>query len=231
MKLDLSSQRSVREFAAEYLRTEDRLDVLIHNAAYAGVFRKARSVDGIELTMATNHYGPFLLTHLLIGLLKKCAASRIVIVASKTHHVSTMKPTNAEDLNPLNFWFPGQIYNNSKFCNILFTMELARRLKKTHITVNCLHPGMSKSRIWRNYPTPLRIPLCIFQFFLKSSAEGCQTVLYVAMAPELKGITGRYYRNCRLSRPNSRVYNKEWLTKLWDESRKITQLTRSDPTI
>jgi retinol dehydrogenase 14 len=231
MNLDLSSHRSIREFAAELLRTESRLDVLIHNAGYCGVFRKAKSVDGIELTMATNHYGPFLLTHLIISLIKKSAPAKIVIVSSKYHHVSTLKPTRYEDLNPLDFWLPGQLYNNSKFANLLFSMELSKRLKRFNITVNALHPGMTQSKIWRNYPPCLQIPLAIFKFFLLNVHEGCQTTLYVTLSHDLEGATGRYFRNCRESRPNARVLNKQWQTVMWEESKKLARLTRHDPQI
>lgn len=231
MKLDLSSQKSIRDFAKEFLQREARLDVLIHNAGYAGVFRKAKTVDGIELTMATNHYGPFLLTHLLINLIKKSAPAKIVIVSSKYHHVSTLKPTRPEDLNPIDFWLPGQLYNNSKFANILFSIELSKRLKRSHITVNSLHPGMTNSRIWRNYPICLQFPLAIFLFFLKTPKEGCQTTLYVTLSPDLDGATGRYFRNCRESRPNARVFNKQWQIVLWEESKRIARLTKLDPQI
>jgi retinol dehydrogenase 14 len=231
MNLDLSSQKSIREFSKEFLKTEKRLDVLIHNAGYAGVFRKAKSVDGVELTMATNYYGPFLLTHLLINLIKKSAPAKIVCVSSKYHHVSTFKPTRAEDLNPIDFWLPGQLYCNSKFAILLFAFELAKRLKRYNITCNALHPGLTKSRIWRNYPACLQIPMCIFKFFLKNVREGCQTSLYVTLAPELDGVTGRYFRSCRESRPNARVFNKEWKNLLWEESKKIVKLTKSDPQI
>ena len=103
MKLDLSSQKSVREFAAEIIKNELKVDVLIHNAGFAGAFKKNISVDGVEFTMATNHYGPFLLTHLLIGLLRKAAPSRIVVVASKMYQTATV---NLNNLNPINFFFP-----------------------------------------------------------------------------------------------------------------------------
>lgn len=234
-QLDLSSQKSVREFARETLLTEKRLDLMILNAAYAGVFRQAKSVDGIELTMATNHYGSFLLTHLLINLMKKTSQTspcRIVVVSSKLHHVSTMKVTRKDDLNPISgpqSWFPGQIYHNSKFCNILFTFELAKRLRRFNITANCLHPGLTDSNIWRNYPLPLQIPLALFKFFLKSPMHGAKNVLYVALSERLVGISGKYFRNCREARPNARIFNNQWQNILWEESKKIVNLTRNDP--
>lgn len=140
MKLDLSSQQSVREFARDFLAKEARLDVLIHNAGYANTFDKAVSVDGIELTMATNHYGPFLLTYLLVDLLKKSAPARVVVVASSFYRLASV---NLDNLNPIDSipWF---LYYASKACNIMFTTELAKRLDGTNITVNCLHPGNFK---------------------------------------------------------------------------------------
>lgn len=139
--IDLSSFQSVREFAAKVNQTESKIDVLIHNAGYTNIFSKAVSVDGVEMTMATNHYGMFLLTHLLLNLLKKSAPCRIVVVASKTHTLSFMNPLNNYHMNPVNFFLPGLLYGNTKLANILTSFELARRLEKFIITVNCLHPG------------------------------------------------------------------------------------------
>lgn len=132
MKLDLSSQQSVREFAKEFLAKESRLHVLIHNAGIAGTFTKSVSVDGIELTMATNHYGPFLLTHLLIDILKKSGPSRIVVVASSWYQLAAAYCDNPNPTR-VNPWY---LYYASKGCNIMFTLELARRLEGTNVTAN-----------------------------------------------------------------------------------------------
>lgn len=130
---------------------EPQLDVLIHNAGYAQTFKKFRSEDDIEMTMATNHYGPFLLTHLLIDLLKKSAPSRIVIVASSFYRLASF---NLDNPNPVNT-LPGYLYCASKEANILFTREIARRLEGTGVTANCLHPGVLDTGIWRSVPAPL----------------------------------------------------------------------------
>lgn len=143
-QLDLNSFKSIRDFAEKVNATETRLDVLINNAGYAQYFKKEVSVDGIEMTMATNHYGPFLLTHMLIDLMKKTAKTdpcRIVVVSSVTHNLSFFNPTKPYHLNPLNYFLPILLYNSTKFANILFTFELARRLQGTNIIANCLHPG------------------------------------------------------------------------------------------
>lgn len=114
---------------------------MIHNAGYVNYIKRGVSADGIEVTMATNHYGPFLLSHLLIDLLKKSAPSRIVIVASKTHTWSFLNPLNEKHLNPTGFLLPGLLYGNTKLANILTCFEMARRLEGTNVTVTCLHPG------------------------------------------------------------------------------------------
>ena len=117
----------------------------------ASMFKKSISADGIEMTMATNHYGPFLLTHLLIDLLKKSAPSRIVVVASDYYKVIQV---NLKDLNPIN-GFPTNLYYTSKGANIMFTRELAKRLEGTNVTANSLHPGVIETGIWRHVPAPV----------------------------------------------------------------------------
>jgi NAD(P)-dependent dehydrogenase (short-subunit alcohol dehydrogenase family) len=140
MKIDLSSFESIRSFAKEFLAQETRLDVLIHNAGYGGSFAKHKTADDIELTFAINHYGPFLLTHLLIDILKKSAPSRIVIVASGLY---TLAKVDLNNLNPKTT-LPVYLYYSSKGANIMFCIELARRLQGTNVTTNCLHPGIAR---------------------------------------------------------------------------------------
>ncbi|CAG9806477.1 unnamed protein product [Chironomus riparius] len=232
--LDLSSFKSIREFAAHVNENEERLDILIHNAGYSNYFKRAVSTDGIEMTMATNHYGPFLLTHLLIDLMKKTAKKnpvRIVVVASKTHTLSYMDPNNDFHLNPVGHFPPSDLYGNSKFANILFTFECARRLKGSNITCNALHPGVVDTGIWRNMPFPANYLFSVVRVFLKTLEEGIQTILYVALSDEVNGITGRYFRNCRYGVPRSDVNNPDWQKALWDASRRIVKLKANDPSI
>lgn len=142
-RIDLASFKSVRAFAKTIIENEPKIDVLIHNAGVSHYFDKQVTEDGIEMTMASNHYGMFLLTHLLIDHLKKMESCRIVVVASKTHTLSNMNPKIDEHLNPIGK-LPMFLYANSKFANILFTFEMAKRLKESaikNITINCLHPG------------------------------------------------------------------------------------------
>lgn len=227
-KLDLSSQKSIRDFAEAIIKTESKLDVLVHNAGFAETFKKTKSVDGIEFTMATNHYGPFLLTHLLIDLLKKSGPSRIVVVASELYKFASV---NLNNLNPVGS-LPAYLYYVSKGANIMFTMELARRLEGTNVTANCLHPGMIDSGIWRNVPIPLSWGMqLIIKGFFKTPTEGSQTTLYLATADEVKGVSGKYFMDCKESGLKSYITDEVAAKKLWEESYKIVNLKPTDPKI
>lgn len=227
-KLDLSVQKSVRDFAAEILKSEKKIDVLIHNAGYAETFNKKMTEDGIEYTMATNHYGPFLLTHLLIDLLKKSTPCRIVIVASECYRMARVD--FSKHVNPLTV-MPGYLYYVSKGVNVMFAMELAKRLKGSNITVNFLHPGMIDSGIWRNVPFPLSIGMAFIKGFFKTTVEGAQTSLYLACSEELNGVTGKYFYDCQERSLASYITVPEEHQKWWDESAKIVKLSAADPKI
>jgi NAD(P)-dependent dehydrogenase (short-subunit alcohol dehydrogenase family) len=227
----LSCFQSIREFCATIIATEPKIDILIHNAAYAGVLSKAVSADGIEYSMATNHYGPFLMTSLLVDLMKKSAPCRIVVVGSKAHTLSFFDPTNPNHLNPVSFWLPFFLYPNTKLANLLFTFELARRLKGTGINVNALHPGSIDSGIWRNYLFPLNIATRFLRVFLKTLNEGIQTTIFVALSTSLDDVSGEYFRNCRPGKVHKDANNVEWQRILWEESVRIVKLTKNDPII
>lgn len=228
MKLDLSSQQSIRDFAKEFLAKETRLDVLVHNAGYANSFTKAVSVDGIELTMATNHYGVFLLTHLLIDLLKKSGPSRIVVVASSWYRLASV---NLNNLNPVdsNPWY---LYYVSKGANIMFTTELAKRLEGTNVTANCLHPGLVDTGIWRNAGTLLKPGLFVFnKICFKTPEEGAKTTIYLATSDEVNGVSGKYFKDSKAAEPRPYIVEPAACLKLWEESAKIVKLQGNDPKI
>lgn len=221
-KLDLSSQQSVRDFAADINKTEKQLHVLVHNAGMALNFRGQQSVDGIELTMATNHYGPFLLTHLLIDLLKKTAPSRIVIVASELYKWASV---NLNNLNPVNVKPAAYLYYVSKYANIYFCRELAKRIEGTGVTANCLHPGMIDSGIWRNVPFPLNYPMKLLtKGFFKTVEQGAETTIYLATSTEVEGVSGKYYMDCKEAQLNAGAMDMARALTLWDESKKLVKL-------
>lgn len=227
-KLDLSSLKSVREFAEQINREENRLDVLIHNAGTAETFKKKTTDDGLEMTMATNQYGPFLLTHLLIDLMKQSAPSRIVVVASELYRLASL---NLDNLNPTTT-LPAYLYYVSKYANIVFTMELARRLEGTGVTANCLHPGLIDSGIWRNVPAPLSWGLqIIVKGFFKTPKQGAQTTIHLAVSDELDNVTGKYYLDCREYGLSQSIKNHTNAKKFWELSENIVQLKSTDPKI
>ncbi|XP_054289560.1 retinol dehydrogenase 14 [Macrosteles quadrilineatus] len=227
-KLDLSSLASVRAFAEEVNRTERRLDVLIHNAGMANTFSKQKTADGLEVTMATNQFGPFLLTHLLIDLLKRSAPSRVVVVASSLYRLASVNINNPNPVNTL----PAYLYYSSKYANILFTRELARRLEGTGVTANCLHPGLIDSGIWRNVPVPLSWGLkLIIKGFFKTPEQGAQTSIYLATSPEVEGVNGKYFSDCKMASLSRGVEDMALAKKYWEICEELVQLKSSDPRI
>ncbi|KAM3959835.1 retinol dehydrogenase 12 [Aphomia sociella] len=225
-KLDLSSFASIRIFAEDINKNEKQLDVLIHNAGYAETFKKARSEDDLEVTMATNHYGPFLLTHLLIDILKKSAPARVVVVASSLYRLASVDLENPNPVNTL----PGYLYYMSKEANILFTLELARRLEGTGVTANCLHPGLVDTGIWRNVPIPLSWGLgLIIKGFFKTPKKGCQTTVMLAVDEKLEKVNGKYFSDCKESSLSEAASDMIKAKKFWEISENIVKLEESDP--
>ncbi|HSZ24764.1 MAG TPA: SDR family oxidoreductase [Cytophagaceae bacterium] len=214
---DLSSQKSIRQMVLDFKSKYNHLDVLVNNAGLA--FSKFNtSVDGIEMTFAVNHLGYFLPTVLLLDSLKAAPSARIVNVSSSTHKGAKI---NFEDIEHKKNYSLFGSYNQSKLCNVLFTKELARKLKGTNVSVNCLNPGPVKTGLARDMGP-------VFQWLAKSffpSAEKASaTAIYLASSPEVEKITGRYFEKCKVV-PSSKISNDEKIAKkLWDLSTKMTGL-------
>jgi len=210
LQVDVSDLASVRRAAATYLATGRPLDVLVNNAGVAGT--RALSADGFDLTYATNHIGPFLLTSLLLPAIERAPQGRIVNVSSIGHmQVKRIDWTLLERrTEPRKSGFAD--YAVTKLMNILHAKELARRLTGTHVTTYALHPGGVKSNIWRALPGPLQ---WVIKLFLISNEEGAKTQLYCATAPELAGVTGRYYDKSREVRPNPLADDPALARELW----------------
>lgn len=214
MICDLASQKSIRRFADDFKQQHDRLDVLVNNA---GVFLRQRSLteDGIESTFAINHIGYFLVTNLLLDLMKKSAA-RIVNVASAAHRYGKLD---------VNAWVIAREYSafgayaNSKLANVLFTYELARRLEVTEVTANCLHPGAVASNLFRGLPGILE---AIIKLVTISPERGARTSIYLASSPEVEGITGKYFARRRPEKSSEASYDLEAARRLWEVSEELT---------
>nr|NP_956671.1 uncharacterized protein LOC393348 [Danio rerio]AAH53255.1 Zgc:64106 [Danio rerio] len=198
--LDTSSMESVRKFAAQILKEEKELHILVNNAGASGLPIQI-TADGLEITFATNHVGPFLLTSLLLDLLKKSAPARIVNVASAMHWKGDVDFAHfhGEKLNH----GVNRVYNHTKLHNVIWTNELARRLQGTGVTANSLHPGVVMTEVMRNYNFILRLLFNLIGFFFfKTAEEGAFSPIYCAVAEENEGITGKYFdSDCSLVLP------------------------------
>jgi NAD(P)-dependent dehydrogenase (short-subunit alcohol dehydrogenase family) len=220
---DLSSQKEIRRAAAEYLQKHDRLDVLLNNAG--GIYsHRETTVDGYERTFATNHLAYFLLTALLLDVVKKSAPARIVNVASLAHGWDRL------DFDDLMFdkrpYFGFRAYGCSKLANVLFTRELARRLDGSSITANCLHPGAIASGFGKNNQSFFGwIMRNVAGPFLWSEETGARTSVYLATSPEVDGKTGLYFANCRAVSPNRVARDDAAAARLWKVSEELVQKT------
>ncbi|HSB55933.1 MAG TPA: SDR family oxidoreductase, partial [Gemmatimonadales bacterium] len=218
---DLASQASVRELAAEVRRRTDRLHVLLNNAGAIYTTRQL-SPDGHELTLALNHLGYFLLTNLLLDLLRSGAPSRVVNVASAAHRRGRI---DWDDLQGERRYGGGwKAYSQSKLANILFTRELARRLQGSGVTANCLHPGVVATGFGHNNPTLFGTLVKLAAPLFISPARGADTAVWLATAPEVAGVSGEYFAR-RRPIPSTRAgQDPEAARRLWEVSERLTGL-------
>lgn len=218
---DLSRQSDIRALATGFLAGHDRLHVLVNNA---GTFEAERSVtvDGIETTFAVNHLGPFLLTNLLLPLLKASAPSRIVTVSSTAHGYAKIY---FDDLHGERRYGAMRAYSQSKLANMLFTRELARRLEGTAVTANCLHPGGVATGLVRYtgvFGAIVRAALTLGRPFMLNAEQGAATSVYLASLPEVEGVTGEYFAKQRPVRSSKESYDADVARRLWQVSEELT---------
>jgi NAD(P)-dependent dehydrogenase (short-subunit alcohol dehydrogenase family) len=215
MQCDLSSLAEVRRLAAEVIDKHARVHVLVNNAGLFSLSGR-RTVDGFETTFAVNYLAPFLLTNLLLDLLKKSAPSRIVNVSSASHYGGHV------DLDAIKRSRGGSgglgAYSNSKLALVMFTHELARRLHGTGVTANCLHPGTVATGISR-FPTPL------LRLFMKSPREGAETSIFLASSPEVETVSGEYFDNKAVKRSAEESYDENNSIALWELTSKLVGLS------
>ncbi|XP_070491034.1 retinol dehydrogenase 12-like [Chironomus tepperi] len=225
LQLDLASMKSIRKFSEDFHQLEDRLDILINNAGVMAC-PKSFTEDGFEMHMGTNHLGHFLLTNLLLDLLKKPAHSRIVNVASLFHIVGKISKTNFFGEK---FYFRWYAYATSKLANILFTRELAKRLENTGITANSLHPGAIQSDLLRHVNIVIRVITAPFRWILfKDIPAGAQTQIRLAVDPSLENVSGKYFADCKEATPLFTARNDKMAKWLWEKSEELTGLGIND---
>ena len=218
---DLSSQAQIRELANAFLTKHKRLDVLINNAG-TSFLRRQISQDGIEMTLAVNHIAYFLLSNLLLDMLKDNAPSRIVSTSSSAHYRQIL---DLDDLNMEHGYQFMRAYSQSKLANVMFTYELARRLEGSGVTANVLHPGFVRTNVARSdNGLLLRLlqPL-IFRFGVPVE-KGAETIVYLASSPEVADASGKYFEDKREKRSAKISYDREKQKKLWAISEKMVGL-------
>jgi NAD(P)-dependent dehydrogenase (short-subunit alcohol dehydrogenase family) len=221
---DLADLSSVRRGAEEILQQAPRLDVLVNNAGVVLSERRV-TVDGYEATFATNHLGPFLLTNLLLDRLRASAPSRIVNVAS-TAHKAARKGIPFDDLQSTGRYSGMRVYGESKLANILFTLELTRRLAGSGVTANSLHPGTVRTGYGADGDARgfLALGLKISQPFFLSPEKGARTSIYLASSPEVEGVTGQYYVKCKAAKPSRPAQDAQAAQRLWRVSEELVGL-------
>jgi len=216
VRCDLASLASVREAAAAVRRDYPPLGLLINNAGMVST-RQRTSVDGFELTFATNHLGPFLLTALLSDHLDRNA--RIVNVASRIHYQGRMDLTGVTNANGR--YRAIAAYARSKLANVMHTFALARRMAGTDISVNCLHPGVVASNL---LPRWLRVVKPLITRIMFDVEQGARTSLYLALDPRVAGVTGHYYDEYQIPQAAAPLANDiELQESLWNMSSTWTQ--------
>jgi retinol dehydrogenase 12 len=217
---DLAAQSDVRRLAQAFIAAHPRLDVLVNNAG-AMFWRRQISTDGIELTLALNHLNYFLLTGLLLDRLRAAAPARIVNVASVMHRKAAL---DLDDLQSTRRYDGRRAYANSKLCNILFTAALARRLPAGEVTVNCLHPGFVRSNFGSDNDLWFRIAVRIVMLGGVGVEEGAETSIHLATAPDVAGVTGRYFVKKQPVEPTAAARDAQTGERLWAASEALTGL-------
>ena len=217
---DLSGQQDVRRLAREFKSKYAHLHVLLNNAD-AFFMQRQLSVDGIEMTFAFNHLAYFLLTNLLIDTLKGSAPARIINVSSDAHTSGKIEFDNLQGERK----YGPRTYDNSKLANILFSMELARRLKGTGVTVNALHPGFVATGFAKNNGKFIAALISLITPIVAQSPEkGAETSIYLASSPSVEGLSGEYFYNSHVVLAAPQANDMAVARRLWAVSAEMVDL-------
>jgi NAD(P)-dependent dehydrogenase (short-subunit alcohol dehydrogenase family) len=219
---DISSQAGVRDVAGQFLARHARLDVLLNNAGAVFAHRR-ESVDGIEMTLALNHLGYFLLTHLLLDALKASAPSRVVNVASDAH--TMVRGIDLDDLQGVKRYRGFRAYSQSKLANILFTYELAHRLEGTGVTANALHPGFVATSFFNGNGFLGWLMRRGASLFAIRPENGARTSIYLATSPEVERTSGRYFVKERPAESSRASRDGDTARRLWRLSEELTGIS------
>ncbi|MBL4846065.1 MAG: SDR family oxidoreductase [Planctomycetes bacterium] len=220
MACDLSSLGSIRAFAEAFERDHDRVHVLVNSAGIVSTSR-TETPDGFEATFGVTYLGAFLLTSLLLPLLKAGAPSRIVNVAGEFHRKVRL---DLDDLQLERRYSIVRAGGQAMLAKIMFTFELARRLEGTGVTANCLHPGAVRSGLLRGLPWYLRAAASLGRPFMKSPEVGARTPIYLATSPDVASVSGEYFANERPRATAEHARDAELGLRLWEESVRLAGL-------
>ena len=221
LQADLSSQQSIRQLVENFQRHHTHLHVLINNAGAAFPGRR-ETVDGLEMTFAVNYLAPFLLTNLLLDVLKASTPARIVNVSSNSHEAGYIQ---LDDLQEVKRYRSMRVYGQSKLAVVLFTYELARRLQGTSVTANCLHPGFVATHFGQRDVGPaFRLLVKLIGSFGTSPQEGAKTSLYLASSPDVEGVTGKYFVKSIPRQSAAISYDESLQRQLWEQSAKLVNM-------
>jgi NAD(P)-dependent dehydrogenase (short-subunit alcohol dehydrogenase family) len=222
---DLASQSDLRRLADEILERYPRVDVLINNAGAIYSSRQL-TVDGVERTWALNHLAPFLLTTLLLDRLEASAPARIITTSSAAHYGARIPfdDLTAERAYPSMGY--GR-YGESKLANILFTLELSKRLEGTGVTANCFHPGFVATSFNHNNGVLMRLGMSLAHLFARRPDKGAETLVWLADSPEVSQISGAYFMDKQVRRPSPAGRDLDAAARLWQVSEEQTR-RRSD---
>ncbi|XP_022107531.1 retinol dehydrogenase 13-like isoform X2 [Acanthaster planci] len=224
VKLDLASLASVRECAEKIKAEESRLDILINNAGIM-MCPEWKTEDGFEMQFGVNHLGHFLLTNLLLDLIKSSTPARIINVSSLSHAYGKI---DWHDIHMNKGYDRRKAYRQSKLANVLFTRELSRRLKinEFEVTVNAVHPGVVATELGRHMMESgslaaravnvLRFTPIMWMF--KNAVQGAQTTIHCAVTPELLNTSGLYFSDCAPKEPSQHALDDDAARRLWDLS-------------
>jgi NAD(P)-dependent dehydrogenase (short-subunit alcohol dehydrogenase family) len=222
--LDLSSVASIKAYAADFLEQKLPLHVLINNAGVTNFPQPTK--DGLEYTMGVNWFGGFLLTNLLLDVLKTSKPSRVIIVSSALHSSGRISVENIDKLlYPPKGWSDYfQAYNDSKLANIMHARVLAKKLAGTGVTVYSLHPGVIRTEFGRNLNCCLRCVMSCFSCCFRTISEGAATTVYVATQDGIEGHSGAYFSDCRLARIGvASATDDKTCDALWAKGEELTQ--------
>ena len=219
---DLTRLAEMKRVAAQIASQEPRIDVLINNA---GALFGTRQVteDGLEYTFALNHMAYFVMTEGLRERLTASAPARIVNTASASHYEAML---DFSDLQSEKGFSATKAYGRSKLCNVLFTRELARRLQGTGVTANCLHPGFVATRFGDQSGGLISHFVWFAKFFAISPEKGAQTIVYLASSPDVAGMTGKYFDECRVTTPSLPAHDERAASLLWERSAALAGMTQ-----